>query len=322
MKPALVTAVAVSGLTLLAAIVGSQLPPTADEATPLASPAVLLEDEPGFTDSPSNDDGVPSMIDTPDWGSGDASLEPIGVAEVEEFSVGLYTDVGYRDEAGRYVIDLLEQDYAYLTVIVTDMTGRPVVGAKPAFELTGDSELLPPEAVSSASVTGPSGTLDFALIGGPMALDELTVRVGDARAELLINVISLRASGFPTPPTVEGGIPWTDLMSARIRYPDATSIEVEFPEEVVARSGDTVKLSGFMMPLDPDLVQRRFLLTSNPPSCFYHIPGGPAGAIEVFADDGIEATWEPIVVEGRFETLHTNEYGVIYRLHDARVQAP
>ncbi|MEE4278801.1 MAG: DUF3299 domain-containing protein, partial [Halieaceae bacterium] len=214
------------------------------------------------------------------------------------------------------------QDYAYLTVIVTDMTGRPVVGAEPVFKLTGDSELLPPEAVGAKSVTGPSGTLDFALIGGPMALDELTVSVGDGRAEMLINVISLRASGFPTPASIEGGIAWADLMSARIRYPDETSIEVEFPEEVVARSGDTVKLSGFMMPLEPDVVQRRFLLTSNPPSCFFHIPGGPAGTIEVFADGGVEATWDPIVVEGRFETLHTREYGVIYRLHDARIQAP
>lgn len=317
MKSVLVTTVAVSGLALLIVIIWSRLSPMAEHDAPLASPAVLLEDERGFMD-----DDLPSMTDTPQWGSGDASLEPIAIAEVDEVSVGIYTDVGYRDEKGRYVIDLLEQDYAYLTVIVTDMTGRPVVGAKPVFNLTGGSEFLPPEAVSSKSLTGPSGTLDFALIGGPMALDELTVSVGDARAEMLINVISLRASGFPTPPTIEGGIPWTDLMSARIRYPDDMSIEVEFPAEVLARSGDTVKLSGFMMPLDPDLEQRHFLLTSNPPSCFYHVPGGPAGAIEVFTETGIEATWEPIVVEGRFETLHTNEYGVIYRLHDARSLVP
>lgn len=262
------------------------------------------------------------MIDTPDWGSGDPSLEPIAVADVEEFSVGIYTDVGYRDEQGRYLIDLLEQDYAYLTVIVTDMTGRPVVGARPVFELIGNSELLRPDEVGADSATGPSGTLDFALIGGPMAVDELTVSIGDARAEMLVNVISLRASGFPTLPSIEGGIPWPDLMSARISYPDDSTIAVEFPAEVAARSGERVTLSGFMMPLDPDLEQRRFLLTSNPPSCFYHVPGGPAGAIEVFADKGVEATWEPIVVEGRFETLDTNEYGVIYRLHDAKLQAP
>lgn len=76
------------------------------------------------------------------------------------------------------------------------------------------------------------------------------------------------------------------------------------------------------MPLDPDLKQHRFLLTSNPPSCFFHIPGGPAGALEVVSRTGIEASWDPILIEGRFETLQTDEYGVIYRLHDATVLEP
>ena len=110
-------------------------------------------------------------------------------------------------------------------------------------------------------------------------------------------------------------------MGARIRYRD-DSVSVEFPEAVQVKSGEQVKLSGFMMPLEPDLKQRRFLLTSNPPSCFFHIPGGPAGAVEVLASEGIEATWDPIVLEGRFEMLGTDEFGVIYRLHDAELSAP
>jgi len=305
---------------LLAVLFSVDFASNAAEKTPLASPAVLLEAEPGFAADAADDADLPSMRDIPQWGSGDPSLEPIAIAEAGELSIGLYTDVGFRYEDDRYVMDLLEQDYAYLTVIVTDIDGRPVVGAEPSFEMKGDSQLLLPEQVGADTVTGPSGTVGFALIGGPMALDELTVSVGEASAEMLVNVISLRASGFPAPPEIEGGIAWADLMSARISYPDEASIDVEFPPGVAARSGETVTLAGFMMPLDPDLKQRRFLLTSNPPSCFYHIPGGPAGAIEVLADEGIEATWDPIVVEGRFETLDTNEYGIIYRLHNANLQ--
>ena len=93
-------------------------------------------------------------------------------------------------------------------------------------------------------------------------------------------------------------------------------------EQKCSRANTTVKLSGFIMPLDPDIEQRHFLLTSNPPSCFFHIPGGPAGAVEVFASEGIEATWNPVVIEGRLETLDTGEYGVIYRLQDARAVEP
>ena len=76
------------------------------------------------------------------------------------------------------------------------------------------------------------------------------------------------------------------------------------------------------MPLEPALKQRRFLLTANPPSCFFHLPGGPAGAVEVFASEGIEASWDPVVLEGRFEPQRTSKAGVVYRLHEARLIKP
>ena len=44
--------------------------------------------------------------------------------------------------------------------------------------------------------------------------------------------------------------------------------------------------------------------------------------MEVLAQDGIEASWDPIVIEGRFEPLETSETGVVYRLHDARLVKP
>ena len=276
--------------------------------------------EPGFS-TPPDDEPAPSMRDEANWGAGDAGLAPIAADAVDRYSLGIYTDTGYRNDQGRYVIDLLEQDYAYLTLIVTDLEGRPVVGAVPKFEIQGTSQLLRPDEVGSRSATDASGTLDFAVIGGGMALDRVTVSVGDALVELMLNVISLRASGFPAPPAIDGGLAWSELMGARIRYIE-DAVAVEFPATVQARADQQVILSGFMMPLDPDLVQRRFLLTSNPPSCFYHIPGGPAGAVEVFAPEGIEASWDPIVVEGQFETLDTNSYGVIYRLHNAKLQKP
>ena len=70
------------------------------------------------------------------------------------------------------------------------------------------------------------------------------------------------------------------------------------------------------------LKQRRFLLTSNPPGCYFHIPGGPAGAVEVFAAEGIEASMNPFVLEGRFEPQQNSETGVVYQLHDARLISP
>lgn len=285
-----------------------------------ASPATLLDQEPGFT-AAAPDDSLPSLADDGNWGAGDETLEPILAADADGFALGVYSDAGYNDAKGRYVIDLLEQDYAYLSLIVTDPSGRPVVGAKPSFVMEGTSELLTDDEVGPASLTDASGTLDFALIGGTMALDRVIVSVGDARHEVLINVISLEASGFPKPREVDGGIRWQELMGARLSYAQE-SVTVSFPESIRRQADQVVKISGFMMPLEPDLKQKRFLLTSNPPSCFFHIPGGPAGAVEVFAPEGIEASWDPVIVEGRFELLETDEYGVIYRLKDAKLLKP
>jgi hypothetical protein len=147
------------------------------------------------------------------------------------------------------------------------------------------------------------------------------VRHGDAAAELLVNVISLKAAGFPSIDDIEGVLPWSELMKARLRY-RGDAVEAEFTEAIAAHDGKIVKLAGFMLPLEPDLRQKRFLLTSNPPSCFFHVPGGPAGAIEVLAETGVETRWDPVVVEGRFETLGRSELGVVYRMSGARAVGP
>ena len=299
-----------------------------EEQTAFVSPAVLLAQEPGFLDGSGVDGSdieepgeLPTLLDDADYGSGDLSLSPIDIADAEQLVLGIYSDAGYQDAEGRYIVDLLEQDYAYLTLIVTDADGRPVIGAEPSFTVNGKSEILPPEDVATRTTTDASGTVDFAIIGGEMALDQAEVSVGDATMDIRINVISLAASGFPALPDIDGVVPWQELMKARIRY-EEDSVSVDFPAAVQEAATSEVLLTGFMMPLEPEMVQRRFLLTSNPPSCFFHIPGGPAGAVEVFAPEGIEASLSPMVMAGRLELLETMEFGVIYRLQDAKLVQP
>lgn len=243
-------------------------------------------------------------------------LEPVSAHEAKEVVLDAVVEFGYQDEQGRYVVDLLERDKAYLGVRVSTPDGHPVVGAMPNISVEGSSRLL-----LSELTTAEDGVMNFGVVGGQMGLDRVTASIGAVSVEFAINLISLRAAGFPTLQTVEGGIAWDELMQAQLEYKDMNLV-ASFPENIRSRAGDTVKISGFMMPLEPDFKQKHFLLTSNPPSCFFHVPGGPAGSVEVLAAEGIEVSWDPVVIEGRFEPQETSELGVVYRLHDARLVKP
>ena len=211
----------------------------------------------------------------------------------------------------------MEQDYTYLSVRVETPDGRPVEDAEPVFSIEGTSRLLEPQDVSMQATTNRYGIVEFAVVGGEMGLDRIAVEYGGASTEILVNVISLRANAFPTLTEGEGYLSWDDLMQARVRYEDMM-LYADLPAAVTARSGKTVRVAGFMMPLETGMKQNWFLLTSHPPGCFFHVPGGPSGAVEVFTDEGIEVAWDPVVLEGRFEALEKSD-GAVYRLHDARV---
>ena len=245
-----------------------------------------------------------------------ADVEKLPPNPAPEIELEGLVEAGYQDEDGRYVVDLLERSSTYLGVLVSATDGQPVVGSTAELSLQGTSQLVPGERISDDN-----GLIEFQVIAGQMGLDQITVQVGDQRIEFVVNVISLSSTGFPEPKLIEGGIPWSDLLEVQLEYKDRV-LYADFSKRVRERAGEVVKLSGFMMPLDPDIKQKRFILTSNPPSCFFHIPGGPAGSVEVFAPDGIDIAWNPIVIEGRFEPQETSDIGVVYRLLDARLVTP
>lgn len=236
----------------------------------------------------------------------------------ESIIIEVHAEKGYINESGNYVLDLLEQDMAYLAVQLKTVHGQLVEGVQPTFTITGKSRLVSPEETSDRNTTDEYGVIEFGVIGGKMGLDQVTVEFAGASTTILVNVISLESLGFPRLPTVEGLVAWGDLMRARIKFEDRRLI-AEFPEEIANLAGKSVKLSGFMMPLEPTLAQNRFLLTSNPPSCFFHIPGGPTGAVEVLAHESVTVSWDPIMLEGRFEPQEISKTGVVYRLLEAKL---
>ena len=245
---------------------------------------------------------------------------PVPAADAQNVTLAPLVERGYVDEQGRYVIDIVEDDYAYVAIRVSTDQGRPVEGARPRFSIEGTSELFTPEDLAKSPASDQDGIIEFAIVAGDMGMDRVAVDYGDVSTEVLFNVISGETNLFSMPEIGEMGeefLPWDDLLQADVRYEDGT-LFADFPQAVLARSGETVKMAGFMVPLKAGLTQEWFLLTSHPPGCYFHVPGGPAGAIEVFAKEGIEVAWGPVVLEGKFKPLAESE-SAVYQLENARL---
>jgi hypothetical protein len=89
-----------------------------------------------------------------------------------------------------------------------------------------------------------------------------------------------------------------------------------FPPAVQALDRKTVKVQGFMMPLEAGDRQQHFLLSAVPTSCSFCVPAGPEGLIEVRTKKPVRYTLEPVVVEGQLAVLNDDPYGLYYRLED------
>jgi hypothetical protein len=71
------------------------------------------------------------------------------------------------------------------------------------------------------------------------------------------------------------------------------------------------------MPLEPGEKQSHFLLSSVPLTCGFCTPGGPESMVEVRTRTPVKYTLDPVVVEGKFQTLVEDEYGLYYRVTEA-----
>ena len=113
----------------------------------------------------------------------------------------------------------------------------------------------------------------------------------------------------------------TDIVSWKLLSQVTTKAEKKklvptFPAAVQALDRRTVKVQGFMMPLEAGDKQQHFLLSSVPTSCSFCVPSGPEGLIEVRTKKPVRYTLEPVVVEGVLAVLMDDPYGLYYRLED------
>lgn len=244
--------------------------------------------------------------------------KPVRADESSNYQFEILSDIAYLDGEGRQVIDVIEGSQAFLAVSAATAEGQPVLGVTPEFKISGTSVMMEPSDAAPMKSTDESGIMEFGVVAGVKGMDTLTVSYGENTAQLNVNIISLDIHNYAALPELESGLAWRELMQATLDYQE-DQLVASFPASIIQQAGKQVDVVGYMLPLDADTEQKHFLLTSAPPSCFYHIPGGPAGVIEVFSDIGVEASWSPIKITGELVLVETSKTGVIYQLEGAIV---
>jgi hypothetical protein len=99
--------------------------------------------------------------------------------------------------------------------------------------------------------------------------------------------------------------------------PERARVVPTFPPAVQALNEKTVKVQGFMLPLEPGERQRHFLLSAVPTTCSFCVPAGPEGLVEVRTRTPVRYTVDAITVEGRMAVLANDKYGLLYRVTEA-----
>lgn len=125
-------------------------------------------------------------------------------------------------------------------------------------------------------------------------------------------------AAFKPLPELKGVVSWKTLAEVQtVKQKD--KFVPQFSNAISALDKKEVRLQGFMIPLEMGDRQKRFILTSMPPSCAFCMPGGPDQLVEIQAKTPVKYGFEPIVVSGRLAVLRDDPMGLYYRLTDAVV---
>jgi uncharacterized protein len=113
-------------------------------------------------------------------------------------------------------------------------------------------------------------------------------------------------------------VPWETLAQVSVTRQNDRYMP-EFSKPILALDKREVKLKGFMMPLEPGLAQKHFLLSAQPPECAFCVPGTAEQFAEVLAKVPVKIPSEAIIVSGTFSLVRDDSGGLLYRLTEALV---
>ena len=113
---------------------------------------------------------------------------------------------------------------------------------------------------------------------------------------------------------------WVTLATTRIHEDEARGLYTATHSDAVrALIGQTVTLSGFIMPLETTETFRHFILTRYTPVCPFCPPGAPNEVVEVWSSQPISATNDLVHISGKFSLTNDGEKGLFFQMRAAHV---
>src|SRR6059036_2116237 len=112
-------------------------------------------------------------------------------------------------------------------------------------------------------------------------------------------------------PDARGAVSWSLLSAATIKMAKG-KLGPDFPAALRPLSGKTVKLQGYILPIEAGQTHSYFLLSAWSPTCPFCQTAGPEAMVEVRARTAVKYSIDPVVVEGRLMLLENVPGGVFY----------
>lgn len=118
------------------------------------------------------------------------------------------------------------------------------------------------------------------------------------------------------------GKTWKTLSKITFKkeYSEMMGFKVDVPvfsEDVLAMEGKTVDVRGYIIPVEGYKGHKEFIFSAYPYNmCFFCGGAGPETVMEVFANEPIEYTAEPITIRGKLELNADDINRLIYALTD------
>lgn len=143
---------------------------------------------------------------------------------------------------------------------------------------------------------------------------------GGCAAALLVAFIAVLMSA-PSNHSVKslemaGVVPWYSL--SKVSYVQRNGkTELEFGDGINQLNGKSIKLRGYVTPLQLGRDQKHFILSPTPPSCAFHMPAGATELVEVFSNTPVTYSLEPVVISGTLALLSHDPTGIFYQMADA-----